>query len=59
MDLALESLSESDCAKSLHAILINYARVHRKTFEEISDVFVKLSGDLSALALFLKNENIR
>jgi hypothetical protein len=57
LDLCLESLSESDFAKCLHGVLISLTKEHQKSYEEISDHFVRLSGNLTALVLYLQQIN--
>ena len=49
MSKLLEALSEGDLARTLHQFLSELARKHKKSKEDIADMFIRLSGDLEAL----------
>ena len=53
-----ETMTESDLARCLHFILSEMARKYKKTIEEVSDSFVKLSGDLDALKSLLSQKSL-
>jgi len=48
----MESLNENDLAKCLYSVLTGLAHDHKRSYEEVSDHFVRLSGNLTALAAF-------
>ena len=52
----LETLSEADLARSLHQSLSELGRRHKKSKEDIADMFVRLSGDLDALRNQLQSQ---
>ena len=49
-----EALSEADLARVLHRQLTQLASKHRKSKEEVADLFVRLSGDLDSVKSHLQ-----